>query len=209
MSGIAATRAEISGVASSDRGAERRAAILDATVRVLGSRGLGAVTHRAVAQEADVPLAATTYYFSSKDELLTEALKLLAGEQMSRLSARAEELDLESFRSPERLAGAITEILIPRTAEEREALLASFEVYLEAARSPALRETAQHWIGAFNELAASVLAKAGASEPERQAPLLVAALDGILIHQLATGSGAGEHADERRRIERLIVALTR
>ena len=51
------------------QGAERRAVILAATVRILRSRGLAAVTHRRVAEEADVPLAATTYYFSSKDEL--------------------------------------------------------------------------------------------------------------------------------------------
>ncbi|MGI8461718.1 MAG: TetR/AcrR family transcriptional regulator [Solirubrobacterales bacterium] len=209
MSAATAAQPGGTGVASSDRGAERRSAILGATVRVLGSRGLGAVTHRAVAEEAGVPLAATTYYFCSKDELLVEALKLLAGEQMARLGQRADELDPEQFRSPERLAEAMTEILIPSTEGERESLLASYEVYLEAARRPALRATAAHWIGAFNELAANVLAKAGAADPERQAPLLVAALDGILIHQMATGEGPGEHEDERRRIERLIVALTR
>ena len=43
----------------------RKSQIIDATVFVIARAGTGAVTHRAVAKEANVPLAATTYYFSS------------------------------------------------------------------------------------------------------------------------------------------------
>jgi len=46
-------------------GPARRRSILEATVRLLVRGGLAGVTHRAVAREADVPLAATTYYFRS------------------------------------------------------------------------------------------------------------------------------------------------
>ncbi|MGZ4481779.1 MAG: TetR/AcrR family transcriptional regulator, partial [Gaiellales bacterium] len=45
----------------------RRQAILEATLRVIRDSGVHAVTLRAVAAEAGVPLAATTYYFESKD----------------------------------------------------------------------------------------------------------------------------------------------
>ena len=63
--------------------AERHAAILQATVRILVRDGLAAVTHRAVAREADVPLAATTYYFSSKEELLGEALTIMVDDEIA------------------------------------------------------------------------------------------------------------------------------
>jgi DNA-binding transcriptional regulator YbjK len=198
-----------SGIASSERGAERRAAILAATVRILAAEGLGAVTHRAVAREADVPLAATTYYFASKDELLTEALGLLAGEEMERLQRRAAELDHEAYRSPSALAAEIAETLVSGSRHERDALLAKYEVYLEAARRPALRATARHWIAAFQRLAARALKAGGAPEPERRAQLLVAAVDGILIHQLVSGQTPSEGGEARRRLEGLIVALTR
>ena len=56
------------------RGERRRQAILDATLTLVGRLGAGAITHRAVAEEAGVPLAATTYYFSSKSDLVREAL---------------------------------------------------------------------------------------------------------------------------------------
>ncbi len=191
------------------RGEARRDAILAATGRVLGRGGLAAVTHRAVAEEAKVPLAATTYYFASKDDLLLEALEQLASAEMKRLQARAAELRPEQFRSPARLAAAITEVLFPRSKREREAILAKYELYLEAARSPALRSTASRWIDDFRGIAAAALAAAGATEPEAKAPLLVAAIDGMLMHQLASGNSGDPVLAERARLEGLIVGLTR
>jgi len=61
------------------RGERRRRAILDATLALVGREGTAAVTHRAVAAEAGVPLAATTYYFDSKEELIRDALTDAAG----------------------------------------------------------------------------------------------------------------------------------
>ena len=59
-------------VAAGEAGARRAApeAILEAALRVIAERGVEAVTHRAVADAAGVPLSATTYYFESLDELL-------------------------------------------------------------------------------------------------------------------------------------------
>jgi DNA-binding transcriptional regulator YbjK len=50
---------------STTRGEARRTAIVDAALRLVARGGPRAVTHRAVAAEADVPLAATTYYFAT------------------------------------------------------------------------------------------------------------------------------------------------
>src|SRR5919106_7033057 len=67
------------------KGEARREAILRATLALIGERGLDAVTHRAVAERAGVPLSATTYWFASKDELLQETLLLAAREEVERL----------------------------------------------------------------------------------------------------------------------------
>jgi TetR/AcrR family transcriptional regulator, regulator of biofilm formation and stress response len=182
--------------------AERRAAILQATVRILARDGLGAVTHRAVAREAGVPLAATTYYFSSKDELLSEALAILVEDELSRVGKRTAELG-DSISSPEDSAAAMAEVLVPDTAAAK-ALLAKFQVYLEAARRPALREQAEHWQSAGAGLATLALGLAGAREPERLAPLLVAGIDGILVHELSRGiTGDGDVARLRGLLEQL------
>ena len=61
------------------RGAARREAILRATLALIGERGPDAVTHRAVAERAGVPLASTTYWFESKEDLLQETLLLARG----------------------------------------------------------------------------------------------------------------------------------
>ncbi|MBX3287035.1 MAG: TetR family transcriptional regulator, partial [Actinobacteria bacterium] len=56
----------------------RRAALLDAAAELAAEIGAGAVTHRAVAARAGVPLSTTSYFFGSIDELVTEALRTSA-----------------------------------------------------------------------------------------------------------------------------------
>ena len=67
------------------KGAARREPILRATLELIGERGPDAVTHRAVAERAGLPLSATTYWFDSKEELLQETLLLAAREEVERL----------------------------------------------------------------------------------------------------------------------------
>src|SRR5947209_17004939 len=69
------------------RGAARREALLEAVLRIVADVGADAVTHRRVAQEAGLPLASTTYWFDSKDHLLTAALERAAERDIARLSA--------------------------------------------------------------------------------------------------------------------------
>jgi DNA-binding transcriptional regulator YbjK len=186
--------------------AERRGAILAATIRILSDRGLAAVTHRAVAREAGVPLAATTYYFSSKDELVTDALAILVDEEITRVGERAVEMG-DALSSPSDAAAAFAEVLMPDAAAAG-AVLAKFEVYLEAARRPVLRTTAAQWRVAFTELAEAGLRLAGAADPERQAPLLVAGIDGILVHELSDGRpDAGDIERLRGRLEQLFALV--
>src|SRR3954447_4950606 len=67
------------------RGERRRAELLDAAIRLIGAQGLDAVTHRAVATAAGVPPATPSYYFRSKDDLIDEALRLVADREIERL----------------------------------------------------------------------------------------------------------------------------
>jgi DNA-binding transcriptional regulator YbjK len=191
--------------ARSEQGAERRGAILEATVRLLVRDGLGAITHRAVAREAEVPLAATTYYFASKDELVTEALAILVEDEIGRIAQRAAALG-DDISSPSRSAAAVAEVLFP-DADSAAALLAKFEVYLEASRRPGLRATAAHWLRAFEQLAESSLELAGSSDAKRLAPLLVAGIDGLLVHRLSEGIDDLEVEHLREQLEELFALV--
>lgn len=191
----------------SEHGEERRTSILEATVGLLKRDGLSAVTHRAVAREADVPLAATTYYFDSKDELLSEALELLVTHEIELLTARAGELG-DTISTPLELAGALADVLTGGGEDNRRVILAKFEVYLEAARRPALREPVGRWIANFTGLAEAALHIIGAPDPKGSAPLMVAAIDGLLTHELARGLDVADDSLVRERFQHLVIALT-
>ncbi|AMX01701.1 TetR/AcrR family transcriptional regulator [Microbulbifer thermotolerans] len=52
---------------------QRRKAILEATLRLIVKEGIRGIRHRAVAREANVPLAATTYYFKDLTDLISDS----------------------------------------------------------------------------------------------------------------------------------------
>ncbi len=185
--------------------AERRRAIIDAALRIIASRGLPAVTHRTVAREAGVPLAATTYYFASKDEILSEALESLAAVEVDRLEALTANV-VAATQSRAELAAALGEALIPEPADAERTWLAQFEIYVEAARNPALRPAVIRWREAFVELAASALRAIGAPDPERRAPIAVAAINGILLDRLR-GVGTDPERTMAEHLDDLFVLL--
>jgi TetR/AcrR family transcriptional regulator, regulator of biofilm formation and stress response len=80
---------------------ERRRAILEATLRLIVREGMRGVRHRAIAQEAGVPLAATTYYFKDLSDLIADAFNLYA-EDTLRDSRTLEESSLAAL---EQVAG--------------------------------------------------------------------------------------------------------
>src|SRR4051812_43794831 len=75
------------------RGERRRAELLDPAIRLIGPQGLGGLPHRAVAAAAGVPAATPSYYFRSKDELIDDALRLVADREIARLQEFREALE--------------------------------------------------------------------------------------------------------------------
>jgi DNA-binding transcriptional regulator YbjK len=187
------------------RGAARREALLDAVLRIVADVGADAVTHRRVADEAGLPLASTTYYFDSKEHLLTAALERAAERDIARLHAFLAD-------APERAADplglAIDAILDP--VEEtvlscRPSLVATYALMLEAARRPALRAVNRRWTDAYLDALSQLLKLAGSSDPRSDAALLLAATDGLLVEQLASDRTAAV----RPRLHRLAAALVK
>src|SRR3954451_8543554 len=92
------------------RGEERRQEILHATLELIESSGVEAVTHRAVGEASGVPLGSVTYYFPTKDALLREALECWVEEEVSRLEALASAIEREQL-SPSEGAARWSELL--------------------------------------------------------------------------------------------------
>ena len=185
---------------------DRREEILEATLRVIGRSGREAVTHRAVAEEAGVPLGSTTYYFDSRDDLLGQALEHVARIETERHAELGREL--RRARTPRQLADMLLDQLIAEI-EDRDAYIAEYELWLEAGRRPDLREAATSWCDAVQLAVAGAMEKLGSTDPAADASLVVAAIDGLGERVLAREEDPAQAAAEfrpqlRRLVERLL-----
>jgi DNA-binding transcriptional regulator YbjK len=193
------------------RGAARREALLQAVLKIVADIGADAVTHRRVAEVAGLPLASTTYWFDSKEHLLTAALELAAERDMARLQEfLAEGLDAAAdLPGADPLGLAVAAILDPLDESQqasRGSLVATYALLLEAARRPALRAVARRWTAAYLDALGHLLGLAGSHRPEADAELLLGAADGLLIEQLAAGTTADLAPRLRRLAEALVAA---
>ncbi len=178
-----------------------------ATLELIGERGSDAVTHRAVAERAGLPLSATTYWFSSKDELLQEALLLVVREEVERiervvLELAPRELDVREW------ARAVSAVLAEDLASDPIRHVAFTELVLEGTRRPWLAEEVARWHAAQLRLAELGLRATGAPDPRVDAPLLVAAITGFMLGQLVTPMDDFEERIFRPSLERLFTKLT-
>jgi DNA-binding transcriptional regulator YbjK len=166
---------------------DRRRRIVEATLAVIGRGGVDAVTHRAVAAEAGVPLAATTYYFGSKTELVQEALELVIARSTEVVDERtAVDGEIGCDELVERLA-AFAEAQL----DDREApLIAQYELMLEAGRREHLRPLAERWSEAYMGGLVELVRASPLPDPERSAELLSALIEGALLDQLSLPSAA-------------------
>lgn len=187
------------------RGEARRGLLLDATLRVIAAEGPGAVTHRRVAAEAGLPLAATTYWFSSKEELIVEAYRVAAARDVDRVREFAAAC---AATSPSDLAPRVAELIASELADQRATLMAAYALWLEAARRPELREIERAWTDEYTGVVADLLAAAGADDAGAAARLLIAAIDGLLLAELSRDEPTTE-AELRPLLERLVAALVR
>lgn len=172
---------------------ERRQRIIDAAIRVVGQKGIGGLSHRSVAAEADVPLGSTTYHFKTLDELLVAALRK-SNEGFAKVMAAS-----GAFEDPDAdVAAELARLLGDWFAGERSGVELEYELYLAALRRPALRPVAAEWCQGLTEVL----------EP-RTGPVtaraLVALMDGISLQVLLTG---GEYDEEYARgmLRRLVVS---
>lgn len=189
------------------RGEARREAIIRAALAVIGERGPDAVTHRAVAQRAGLPLSATTYWFESKEQLLQEAFLLAAREEVARvegvvLELAPRELDARDW------AAAVAAALAADLEDNPTRHVAFTELVLEGTRRPWLRDEVGRWESAWLRLAEMGLRAAGDPEPVADARLVVGAITGLMLGQLANPQAAFEDEVFRPALERLFTLLT-
>lgn len=164
-----------------ERSRRRREQIVRATIELIAEGGPKAVTHRAVSARAGLPPASAGYYFKTVDDLVDAALRQFAERRVQELTTLFDEAVAGAADLPE-IAARIATALVGSATREG---LAQYEVYLEAARNPALRDAVDSSMAGFEEMAADRLQALGIRSPREAAKAFVAVADGFALHRLA------------------------
>ncbi|GAA3742840.1 AcrR family transcriptional regulator [Spinactinospora alkalitolerans] len=160
-----------------ERGREVREKLLAAARALIGELGWNAVSTRILAQRAGVRPGLVHYHFESLPALLRRAA----------LDAMRRTLDdtaavLAGAATPADGVDAMLSFLDHYTGRDPESLLFS-EAYLVATRDEELRARMSELIADFHGDLAERLARAGHHAPEDAATLLMAVLDGFVLHK--------------------------
>ena len=187
-----------------DPAGSRRDQIVEATLRVIGARGADAVTHRAVAAEAGVSLALTTYHFESKQALVAEAF-----ERVIERSIETVERQVGDARSidPGELAVRLVSLTVAQLDDESAPLVAQYELVLEAARDERLRPLAERWSEAYDGNLIALVGAAGLADPELSAGILSAVIEGVLLDHIALPRPDFVEGRLRPMVEHTVAAL--
>lgn len=191
------------GAARYAKGARRRAVLIEAAADLLLDEGLASLSHRAVAARAGLPLATTTYYFTSAEELRDEALRSIAETWAARAGAAVAALPtrIDAAQAARAIAGIIGADASPQR------MLLMYERYLEAGRHERLRSVVVAWNARLRDLVAEILTRADLPCDGASAALVLAMADGAAVTALA--EGAAPEAAVAAALRQLLALLDR
>lgn len=158
----------------------RRERLAEAAAAVLHRDGMLGLTHRAVAAQAGVPLGSTTYHFSDREGLLAAALDRLTIEEIAVLEDWRATWDL-----PTQLEDALVALVMMYAGQRRDQSILAYEADLFAFRRPVIRKISDRWSHAFLEIIGPHLTAVDAD-------LVIAVIDGVILHGLALEGGLDE-----------------
>jgi TetR/AcrR family transcriptional regulator, regulator of biofilm formation and stress response len=189
-----------------------REAIVAATVRVVARDGVGAVTHRRVAEEAGVSLSSTTWHYASKGEILEAALAWTARREVERVTAMAERMAAATGGDfdPAAWAQELAAWVVAQTDDpDREVTIALYRLQLETLGRPGAVGVHREWGAALEAVGEGVLGPAGSATPGVDTRLVVAALDGLRLGVLSLRERDGTAATDwvAPALERLLRAF--
>ena len=169
------------------KGERRKVALVEAAADLLLEGGLDAVRHRAVASRAELPLASTTYYFESLDDLVAAAVEACGNRELDMMRARVAEVSQRN-RGVEATVELLVDMLIGvfESADgRREQLVSRCERFVAFARHPELRETQLRLRSQLEDLIVEVLRRSGRVIGPEGLRRLVCVVDGAAVGALS------------------------
>jgi len=167
------------------KGERRRQELVTAAAELLRSGGFEAVRHRAVAERAGLPLASTTYYFGSLDDLVSAAVERTSRDELAEGRRQLDELGAGPVPTggPAELA---LDLLLG--AESRDggldAVLLRYERLVGAGRWPYLAPLMRELRGELDALLTEILVRSGHPLDAADLRDLVSLVDGAVISAL-------------------------
>lgn len=170
-----ASRAQL----TQNRSRQRRDALLTAAIELFADGGTRAITHRAVAKQAGLPSATTTYYFASIDALIYEALSEHVSQWIDMLGELTD-LNLNADIELEEAAGFVEYAFSQRSPQ---AAGLELSIFLAAVRDPRLTQLAGEALQSLEALTSGLLRAIGAGEPDALAATVTALIAGTAVRR--------------------------
>jgi DNA-binding transcriptional regulator YbjK len=170
--------------AKQERSERVRSAIAEGVIAVLASHGVAGLTHRRVALASGASLAATTYYFASKADMVAEASNALLRRYLDVFADAAAHPAGEGYPAYRNFVSRVAANGLER---DRTPLLAWFEIMLDGTRQPDARALARSWYVGFDQVWRQLAEGFDLGEPERAARAGVDITVGAMAHGLSLG----------------------
>ncbi|HUA07455.1 MAG TPA: TetR/AcrR family transcriptional regulator [Solirubrobacteraceae bacterium] len=170
---------------SSAERSDRRRRLLEETLRLVSEAGLGAVTHRNVEQAAGAPHGSVTYWFGSREGLISALVDWLCDESERQARAIATPVQQQIAAGQKLDIDAIAAALSAWMDTSAAHHLARMELELQGAREPAHAERMTKAAQVFWDMCAAIAEGLGSDDPERDGRAMAVMLDGVLLDRLA------------------------
>lgn len=135
--------------AKQGRSERTRSAIVEAVVEVLAEHGVAGLTHRLVAQRSGASLAATTYYFTGKRDMIAAASDALIGDYIGRF---AQIVAAAPGGGPTAFRAFVVGLAGQAMSSYRTSTQAWCEIMLDGAHDPETRTLARLWFARAAEI---------------------------------------------------------
>ncbi|MGE5287444.1 MAG: TetR/AcrR family transcriptional regulator [Micromonosporaceae bacterium] len=171
----------------------RREALLDAAIVVLGERGMRALTHRAVDSEAGVAIGSTANYFRTRESLLEAIVERVSAMERGRFDELAAQV---CPATPAELGRSVAGWVREATGARRTLTLSRYAILVEAGHNAKIRRQLSQTGSRVNAWFANWLRLIGSVDTDHDVHVLGNYITGLMLHQLAMPDPAFDPADK-------------
>jgi DNA-binding transcriptional regulator YbjK len=164
------------------RGAQRRIEIIDAAIEVMARVGLAGLSMRVVANQAQIPLGALSYYFHDKSDLVAQAFQQLSDREIERVVRTANQL--QPTMSAGQLANLVADMIIDGFTAPQGAIVTRYELVTEASRDEQLRPMFEAWYAAMVPALSRLFRDLGSHQPVLDSRTIMAVMAGLEIDNI-------------------------